>query len=265
MRNFLQIVSFLLLLIFWQSAIFLHPEWSFFCGSPIGILQATLASGTFQRLPHDVLLTTAEAVGGFVIGVTVGTCVGLLLWLSRTAFAVAQPYLAFLGALPIFALGPILAFWFGTGLLSKVILGAVVTFSLAAVQAYQGARECDSNLIRLAVAFGASKFQVFVKLVIPSALTWVLAGARLNIGMAMLAAVVGEFISSQAGLGNLLVLAEGLYNINLMLACISALGIIAILLQLLLRPVESRIRRFSPDLSPGLFRRDRTTLNRVPT
>ncbi len=256
MRSLLQAGLFLMLLAAWQAAAMLHPEWAFFCGSPLGVIEAIRVPETWARLPYDALLTTGEAVAGFLLGVTLGTAFGLLLWLSRTAFLIAQPYLAFLGALPIFALGPIFAFWFGTGLTSKVALGVVATFSLAAIQAYQGARECDPNLIRLGVAFGASRFQILAKLVIPSSLSWVLAGARLNIGMAMLAAVVGEFISSEAGLGNLLVLAEGLYNINLMLACIGALGLIAILLQRLTIPVERWVRRFNPDVTAGLLGRD---------
>ena len=249
MRSLLQVLLLILLLAVWQGAIWLHPSWAFFCGSPLGMVNALMTPETLQRLPHDALLTAGEAVGGFFIGVALGTAFGLMLWLSRTAYVVAQPYLAFLGALPIFALGPIFAFWFGTGLISKLALGTVATFSLAAIQAYQGARECDPNLIRLGLAFRATRFQILAKLVIPASLTWVLAGARLNIGMAMLAAVVGEFISSQAGLGNLLVLAEGLYDVNLMLVCIAALGVIAIVLQWLIIPAERWVHRSSLDVS----------------
>jgi NitT/TauT family transport system permease protein len=256
MRNLLQLVLFFAFLALWQAVISAHPEWAFFIGSPLGVVEAIRVPETLQRLPYDILLTAIEAAGGFAIGVTLGTTLGLLLWLSRTAFFVIRPYLVFLGALPIFALGPIFAFWFGTGLTSKLALGAVATFSLAAIQAYQGAREIDPNLIRLGVAFGARRFQILRKLVIPSSVVWVLAGARLNIGMAMLAAVVGEFISSQAGLGNLLVLAEGLYNVNLMLACIGALGALAIVFQWLTIPIERRVRRFNPDITAGLLGRE---------
>ena len=179
--------------------------------------------------------------------------VGLCLWLSRAAFTIARPYLIFIGSVPIFALGPVFVFWFGTEFGSKLALVVVATFSIAVLQAYQGAQECDGNLIRLAVAFRATKSQILRGLVAPSAVTWVLAGVRINISMALVGSVVGELISSRHGVGNLLLVAEGLYNINLLLGGILLIGLIAILLNWAMSPIESWSRKFNPRAGASPF------------
>jgi len=204
------------------------------------------------RLPRDAFLTTGQALVGFFLGTVLGTVVGLSLWLSRAALQITKPYLVFMGAIPIFALGPVFVFWFGTEVVSKIALAVVATFSLAALQAYQGARLCDPNLVRLGVAFGATRLQLLEKLIAPSALTWVVGASRINIGAALLASVVGEFISSRAGLGNLLIYAEGLYDINLMLGSVLCIGTIAILLNWAVNPLEAWVRRASPEATSSL-------------
>lgn len=248
----LQIFSLAVLLGAWQGFVFVRPDFSFVTGSPLGVIHALTTAPILDRLPLDALLTTGQALIGFVIGTGAGTLLGLSLWLSRSLLQIAKPYLIFLGAVPIFALGPIFVFWFGTELVSKVALAVVATFSLAALQAYQGARLCDPNLVRLGIAFGASRLQLLAKLIAPSALTWVIGASRINIGAALLASVVGEFISSRAGLGNLLIYAEGLYDINLMLGSVLCIGTIAVLLNSIVNPVENWVRRTSPEATSSL-------------
>jgi NitT/TauT family transport system permease protein len=241
-----QAASVLAFVALWQAFAGLRPDWAFFVGSPWGILRALSEPAILARLPGDILTTSWQAIAGFTLGVGAGTIFGLCLWLSRAAFVIARPYLIFIGSIPIFALGPVFVFWFGTEFGSKLALVVVATFSIAVLQAYQGAQECDANLVRLAAAFRATKSQILWQLVGPSAVTWVLAGARINISMALFGSVVGELISSRRGVGNLLLVAEGLYNINLMLGCILLIGLIAIASNFVMSPIEKWSRKFNP-------------------
>lgn len=235
---FLQAGSVILLLLAWQLTAWLRPEWTFFIGSPGGVVQAVVEPEIAARLPYDTFITLYQALLGFALGTATGTVLGLSLWLSRTSYQIVRPYLVFLASIPIFALGPILIFWFGTDLASKVALVFIATFSVATIQAYQGALACDINLIRLGVAFGATKSKLFTKIIAPSAFVWTLGAAKINISLALVASVVGEMIASRRGLGNLLVTAEGLYDIDLMLACIFMISGLAIALNGAIYPLE---------------------------
>lgn len=209
-RVIYKILPAVLIVGIWQIVVATVPRYDFTIGSPAGIVKefrTLIAAGNLHR---DIGVTTLEAVLGFAAGSTFGTAVGLLMWASRTVFIIARPYLVALGAVPVFALGPVLIFWFGTGIWSKVVLGFLSTFVVALVQAHTGATETDPNLIRLTKAFGGSRSQTFFKIIVPSATIWVLSGIRLNIGMALLGAFIGEFISSRMGVGHLIILAEGL-------------------------------------------------------
>lgn len=228
----------------WQGVVTAFPSYDFYVGSPLGILrelQVLLGGGV---LLHATGITALEAVLGFIGGTLLGTVAGLSLWASKAALMVARPYLVALGSVPVFALGPVLIFWFGTGIWSKIILGFLSTFVIAVVQAYTGASQADPNLLRLVKAFGGTRWQQFTKIIAPSATVWVLAGIRLNIGMALLGAFVGEFLSSQVGLGHLIIVAEGLYNVNQVWVGVLGIVSIAIVFHLGTFPIEQWANRW---------------------
>lgn len=233
------------ILFVWEIFVIQNPEQEFFYGSPRGVLrefQTLLCNGTLIR---DFWVTMYEALLGFLFGTTIGTFIGLLLWSSKTAYVISKPYLIVLGSIPVFALGPVLIFWFGTGVLSKVVLAFLATFIIAIVQAYDGATKASPNLINVIKAFGGSQFQVFTKVIVPSSILSILTGIRLNIGMALIGAFIGEFISSREGLGNLIIIAEGLYNVNQIWVGIIGITTIALLFYLATYPIENWASKFN--------------------
>lgn len=228
----------LVVLLFWQLLIIGRPSLEFLLGSPLGILNRLWTLLWAGDLFFHGSITGTEAVLGYVSGSTLGTALGLSFWWSRNLALAVGPYLAALGATPVFALGPILIFWFGTGITSKVVLGFLTTLGIAVFQSYRGAESADPNLVRLTTVLGGGRWDIFSKIVAPSALVWVLAGARLNIGMALLGAFIGEFVSSNKGLGHLIIVYEGLYDVNGIWAGVFCIGVLAIVFQAALYPVE---------------------------
>ena len=169
-----------------------------------------LASG---ELLHNTEVTVGEAVAGFFASVP--QAVPLSAYLSghsKIVAAVARPYITALGTVPIFALAPMVIVWFGIGLWSKIMLAFLATVAVAIVQSYQGAVSIEPRYLRLMKVVGASRWQTFRLLVIPSSLIWVINALRLNIGLALLGAFIGEFISSEEGLGYMINKASGLYD-----------------------------------------------------
>jgi len=240
----LQLAPAVAVICLWELMALSRPELDFTVGSPLGIIRECAALWNRGSLPRDIAVTSVEAFLGFLAGVVLGTLFGLTMWTSRTVFVISRPYLVALGSVPVFALAPVFVFWFGTGIWSKVVLGFLSTFVVAVVQAHTGATEADPNLLRLIAAFGGSRLDAFRKVIVPSAMIWVLSGIRLNIGMALLGAFVGEFISSRMGLGYLIIVAQGLYNVNQIWVGVVCIMAIAVLFHACTMPIEKWANRW---------------------
>jgi NitT/TauT family transport system permease protein len=234
-----QVALLALLLGFWEHVTAGDKQAAFMFGSPsaiFGFLGQMARDGSLWR---DTYVTGLETLLGFVIGNFFGTLIGLLLWYSRFVSRVVEPFVIALGSIPIIALAPIIIIWFGTGLISKVAMSTLSVVIVALVTSYKGAIGVDADQINLMRTLGASKFQIFRKLVVPASLTDIFAGLKLTVGFALIGAIVGEFMSSSEGLGHAIFKAGSLYIIPKVFAALVA----TIALALLLTFVVGRIER----------------------
>jgi NitT/TauT family transport system permease protein len=213
-RSLLQAMAVIVFFALWEIGV--RAGWisAFLVGSPLGIF----STGTKMILSGDLLsdtwFTLFEAILGFVIGTIVGSLLGLALWYSAFVARLVEPFIVAINSVPKIALAPIVVLWFGTGLVSKVALSVSLTAIVALIAAYQAAKDADVDLQSLLISMGAAKHQVFFKAVVPSTLPSIIATFRINIGFGLVGAVVGEFISSQRGLGHLIYTASSLYDLN---------------------------------------------------
>jgi NitT/TauT family transport system permease protein len=235
-------IPLIVLLVFWELAVRDNTRLTFFFGSPSKIAGYFLSRIADGSLVADFITTLGEVVVGFLIGNLVGTIIGLALWFSRTIFLVSRPYIVALGSAPLITLAPLLILWFGTGFMAKVLIVTFSTMFVALFQAYSGASEVDPEYLRLMKSFHATKMQTFRKVIAPAAIVWVMAAFRMNIGFAILGAFLGEFISSSQGLGHLIVVASGLFDISLVLCAVFLLIGMALALTYLLNRVEKPIK-----------------------
>src|ERR1700754_103427 len=187
---------------------------AFLVGSPLGIFTLAFKMIASGQLLSDTWYTLFEAILGFVIGTIVGSLLGLALWYSAFVARLVEPFIVAINSVPKIALAPIVVLWFGTGLISKVMLSVSLTAIVALIAAYQAAKDADVDLQALLTSMGADKHQVFFKAVVPSTLPSIIATFRINISFGLVGAVVGEFISSQRGLGHLIYTASSLYELN---------------------------------------------------
>jgi NitT/TauT family transport system permease protein len=228
---------------FWELATHGNSTRTFFFGSPEKIGAFLIAKTLDGSLARDVGVTFIEAALGFLLGNVVGTALGLGLWYSKLAFSIAKPYVIALGSAPIFALAPLLIVWFGTGMFSKVLIATLSTVFVALMQSYTGASEVSNDYLRLMQTFGATQGQTFRKIVAPSSIVWVMSAFRLNVGFAILGAFIGEFISSSAGLGHLILVASGLFDISLMLCGVILLTGLAFVLYFFVGQLEPHLKK----------------------
>jgi NitT/TauT family transport system permease protein len=187
---------------------------AFLVGSPFGIFTLAFKMVASGELLSDTWYTLFEAILGFVIGTICGSLLGLALWYSVFVARLVEPFIVAINSVPKIALAPIVVLWFGTGLVSKVALSVSLTAIVALIAAYQAAKDADVDLQSLLISMGADKHQVFFKAVVPSTLPSIIATFRINVGFGLVGAVVGEFISSQRGLGHLIYTASSLYDLN---------------------------------------------------
>jgi NitT/TauT family transport system permease protein len=219
---------------------------SFFFGRPLVVLTRVgdwFASGKIY--PH-LAVTLVETVLAFFIGTFLGVAAGLWLGLSPTAAALLDPYIKAANAMPRVILAPIFAVWFGLGVWSKVALGITLVFFIVFFNVYQGVREVTPELVANARMLGASRRQLVRHVYLPSATSWVFSSLHTSVGMAFVGAVVGEYLGSARGVGYLIHQAEGVFDIDTVLAGIAVLTLFALLLDGLVTLVEGRLHAWRP-------------------
>lgn len=234
-----QIVVLVVLLASWEFATSNSALNAFLFGSPSAVWGFLVVMWKDGSLLTDTRITALETLLGFVVGNVLGTLIGLALWYSRFVSRVVQPFIVALGSVPIIALAPICIIWFGTGLISKVAMATLSVVVVALITAYKGAMTVDIDQINLMRTLGASKRHIFRKLIVPASLGDIFAGLKLTVGFALIGAIIGEFMSSSAGLGHAIFKAGSLYIIPKVFAAL----VVTIALALCLTYVVGKIEK----------------------
>jgi NitT/TauT family transport system permease protein len=237
-RVVLQSAAVIAFFAMWELGVRLGWISAFLVGSPAGIFTVANTMLFSGELISHTWFTLFEAILGFVIGTIFGSIIGLALWYSVFVARLVEPFIVAINSVPKIALAPIIVLWFGTGLVSKVALSVSLTAIVALIAAYQAAKDADVDLQSLLISMGADKHQVFYKAVVPSTLPSIIATFRINIGFGLVGAVVGEFISSQRGLGHLIYTASSLYDLNTVWVGLFTLMIMGFVLYYIIEIIE---------------------------
>lgn len=238
--NIIRIVILLLFLAVWQIVGNISDGIFFFIGSPFAVSKELFKLILYERFFYHFFITGSEALVGLLIGTILGSFVGLLLWFSEGLNKIAKPFIIGFGTLPVFAFAPLMIVWFGVGFGMKVAMAAFSTIFVAFNQANKGAKMVDSKYIDMLKGMNASRFQIFKLVIVPGSIDWVLSSMRLNVGFGLLGAFIGEFISSDVGLGYLILRAGSLYDIPRAFAASIGIIILALLLDYAAGLVEKK-------------------------
>ena len=218
------------LILLWELGARLGWLDHFYFSSPSEIVRTAIVKWQRGDLGRDILYTGASTLLGFVLGTVAGSVIGLLFWFSRRTALVAEPYLIVLNALPKLALAPVMVILFGIGFSSKVVLAFLMTVVTAAISAYGGVQSVDPALETLLSSLGAGRGRVFLHVVVPSAMPWIISGLRVNIALSMAGAIVGEFIASDRGLGRMIVYAGTTFDLKLVWVGVVVLSLLSIVM-----------------------------------
>jgi NitT/TauT family transport system permease protein len=222
----------------------------FFWGKPSGIVKQLndwVQHGTqYGSIWLQIWTTFKEAVLGFAVGVAGGVVVGVLLGQVRFLADVASPYIKVANAIPRIVLGSLFTVALGLGIASKVSLASVLVFFVVFFNAFQGVREVDRNLLNNARVLGASRLAITRHVVVPSALTWIIASLHVAFGMAIIGAIVGEFLGAQKGLGLVIATAQNNFNPNGVFAAMFIIAVLALTAEGLIALLERRLLSWRP-------------------
>ena len=220
---------------------------AFFFGEPLKVLGRVWHWFVLDADIYSHLwVTLIETVLAFAIGALAGLGGGLWLALSPMASALLEPYVKAMNAMPRIILAPIFAVWFGLGIASKVALGMTLVFFIVFFNVYQGVKEVSPVLLANARMLGASPRQLLRHVYLPSATSWVFSSLHTSVGLAFVGAVVGEYLGSASGVGYLIHQAEGVFDINTVMAGILVLTAFALALDAAVGRLERRLMVWQP-------------------
>ena len=239
--NVIRFAVLVLLLGIWELSAQLEWVNPFITSSPSRIAKTIADLYIGGTLFFHVGTTLWETLLGFVIAVVVGYTTALLLWWSEMLRKIAEPYVVVLNALPKIALGPLIIIWFGTGHKAIVFMTVLVGLIVAILNMLNGFMATDENKILLLRSMGASKLQILTKLVIPSSLPDFISMLKINVGMAWIGSIMGEYIVSKAGIGYLIVYGGQVFKLDLVMSAVFILCVLAAAMYAIVALIEKLV------------------------
>lgn len=226
MIRFCQIAVLVIFIVQWEITARLGLIDSFILSQPSRIWQTFLNMAQNDLFMH-MGVTVYETLVGFLLGVVLGTLLAIALWWSSFASKVSEPYLVVLNSLPKIALGPVIIVIVGAGTRAIIFMALAISLIVTILEMLNGFRHTDKEYIRMAATFGANKKQIFTKIVFPYNISTLFNSLKINIGLSLVGVIAGEFLVSKAGLGYLIVYGGQVFKLDLVMASVIILSVVA--------------------------------------
>lgn len=211
---------------------------SFIFSSPSKIFITIIELYKNNNLFNNIYITLLELFVSFILGSIIGFIIALLFYRFNYIKKIFDPYLTLLNSLPKVALGPLLIIWIGANNKSIIVMALLINLIVSIVGFYNGFINTDEYKIRLIKSFGANERQIIFNLVVPECMENIFSTLKLNISMSLIGVIMGEFLSSKAGIGYLILYGTQVFNLNLVMAGITLLLILSYLLYLIINTLE---------------------------
>jgi NitT/TauT family transport system permease protein len=240
-----QLTTIVLALALWEYA---SGRWvdSFFVSKPT-VIAVKLWSELFEAsFYNDFRVTSLEMLGGYAIGGFGGVALGVLLARWPVAAQVLDPIFVALNSIPRIALAPLLIIWFGIDMASKIVLSATLVFFLTFFNTLAGMLNVETGLINVARVQGATERQIFLKVMLPAATSWIMTGLRTALPFALIGVIVGEFLAASEGLGYRLNMYSTTYNTTGTMAMLFVMMALMMLLNGAMIRIERKLLRWKP-------------------
>lgn len=242
------IILLIVFIIIWQTLAENDMINPLFFSSPKAVWEDMIEMfSTGYIFPH-IGITLYAAFLGLLYGIVFGTLTALIVGNNKTLAHILEPIFVGIHGLPLLALGPLFVVWFGIGIKSKIFMATISVFFLVFFNIYAGFKDVDVQLIQTLKLMRASKIQIMMKVILPSCVPWLIASLKAGVGAAVLGAIVGEYLGATAGLGWVIQMAGGYYNITRVIACVILLMIIIFVLNAAVSWIDRKALKWRPSI-----------------
>ena len=225
--HFARIFLLIALIGLWELIAYKNWVDPFIISSPSRIIKQTIELYNTGTLFSHIFITLNETVIAFLLSTAIGLIVAVTLYLIKPLRQILEPYLIVLNSLPKIALGPLIIIWVGIGTKAIVTMGILICVVITIINLLNGYLEVPEEKVMLLKSMGANKFQILTRLIFPATLPNFVATLKINLGMAWVGVIMGEYLSSKAGLGYLLVYGGQIFKLDLVMTAIVLLCILS--------------------------------------
>lgn len=237
----IQIFITLLFFITWQilsDKKIINP---FVFSSPKKIVETIASLYTNYNLISHILTTLYETIIAFILGITLGFIIAIILYEFKTIAKIIDPFLTMINSLPKVALGPIIIIWVGANIKSIIVMSILINLIISIMTIYNGFLNTDPYKIKLLQSYKANKLQILTKVVIPESYSTIISSLKINISMSLIGVIMGEFLVSKKGIGYLIIYGTQVFNLNIVMSGIIILIIISFILYEIVDKLEKKL------------------------
>lgn len=228
-------------LIIWQLLANYKIINTFIFSSPLKVWQQLISLHNQGNLYNHIWITVWETVISFGLGTIIGLIIATLMWWDKFFAKVIDPYLTILNSLPKVALGPIIIIWAGAGMKSIVLMALLISVIVTIISVYQGFINIDPIKLKLMQSLGASKRQIYFKLLLPGSLPVLISALKINVSMALIGVIMGEFLVSKEGIGYLIMYGSQVFNLDLVITGVFILCVVAAIMYYIILYIEKKL------------------------
>lgn len=222
-----RILILITMLVLWEGTTRLQIINPFIFSSPSRIIKIFLKMCTDGSILHHCIITLGETFLSFLIIITAGIGIAIILWLFKALSDILEPYLIILNSLPKSALAPMLIVWLGNNQKAIIVTAVSVAIFGTILNIYTGFLETNKDQIRLIKTLGGGSYEVLTKLVLPSSRKIIISNMKVNIGLCLVGVIIGEFLAARAGLGYLIIYGSQIFKMDLVAMSIVILCLIS--------------------------------------
>jgi len=237
----IQLLIIITILTLWEVLVNLNIISSFIYSSPSRIYKTIIDLINTNNFFIHIIATLKEIIISFILGISLGFIIALILYEFKTVAKIIDPFLTMLNSLPKVALGPLIIIIFGANIKSIIIMALLINLIISIITIYNGFQNTDEYKLKLFKTLNASKFQILTQLVIPNSYQTIIASFKLCIAQTLIGVIMGEFLVSKEGIGYLIVYGKQVFNLNLVMTGIILLALISYILYKIIIIIEKKL------------------------
>lgn len=240
--TFWRILLFVLFLALWEISADLGKIDSFFFSSPSRVVLCFAEQIRNNSMLAHIGVTLFETITSFLLVLLCSLLAATLLWCSPKLSEIFEPYLVVLNSLPKSALAPLFIVWLGTGTRTIIVAGMSVAVFGSVISLFTGFRQVDGEKVTLIYTLGGNKWDAFFKVILPGSVPILLSTAKVNIGLALVGVIIGEFLAARRGLGYLIIYGSQVFRLDMVITSIIILCVIALLFYKSIQVIEHQLK-----------------------